>query len=265
MLNWPRNGDENANERVGSIFAKWNAGRLSSYLLEICCAILKKKDDKGYLLDQIVDRAEQKGTGKMCLYAGIEAGSETTAMVESVFARFLSNKKEERVEFSKAIKASGMGNSANGVSDRLSDECMEKALYLCKAISYVQGLNLMAIKRKEHGWSYNVKKICDVWRDGCILRCEFLDVLKNLPQDECLEQSDIFINIYNECYDSLKKLCTFAIENDLYVPVFSSCLCWLNGLKMSEKNGSLIQAMRDYFGRHGIELQNGEHVNIDWN
>lgn len=249
-------GNEN---KVLEIFKNFNNGRLQSYLLEICCKILSKRDNDGLIINKILDKAEQKGTGKMCINTALEIGVESSSIVESVFSRFLSNKKDIRVEFSKLVN----GNKKNIHKINLDINEIENAMYLCKAISYIQGFNLLFTQKKLKSWNYSINDICNVWRNGCILRGRFLETLKNLKSEELLECSEMFIEIYKECYESLKKLCIFIAENEIYAPVFTSCYNWLNGLKMDKMNGSLIQAMRDYFGRHGVVID-GEYKNIDW-
>lgn len=246
------------NETARRMFEGWNRGRLGGYLMEICGKILRKKNSSGYVIDQILDKAEQKGTGKMCVLAGVEAGAEVNAIAESVFARFMSHQKEKRSRFRSLVKDTGTGSSMP------SEECMEKAFYLCKAIFYVQGASLLVSSKNIHGWSYSISQVCEVWKSGCILRCEFLDVMERLSSTDVLEASQEFLDIYDECAESLKTFCKYVVESDIYCPLFSNCLMWLNGLKMSEKNGNLVQAMRDYFGRHGVVLDSGERLNVDW-
>lgn len=248
-------GDPNTTAR--SIFGRWNKGRLQGYLVEICEKVLGKKNSSGYVVDQILDKAEQKGTGKLCVLAGIEADAEVNAIAESVFARFMSHQKDRRSRFSSLTASETRGKIP-------SEVCMEKAFYLCKAVFYVQGINLLTSSKKAHGWAYTIPQVCDVWRSGCILRSSFLDVVKRFSSSEAPEASQEFLEIYNECRESLKAFCQYAVENEVYCPLASSCMMWLNGLKMSEKNGSLIQAMRDYFGRHGVVSGTGEHLNVDW-
>lgn len=251
-------GCNDPNTTVRSILEKWNAGRLGGYLIEICGRVLEKKDNNGYIVDQILDKAEQKGTGKMCVVAGIEANAEVNAISEAVFARFVSHQKERRTRFASLV-------SPEAVGEIPSEDCMEKTFYLCKAIFYVQGCNLLLSSKSTHGWAYTIPQVCDVWRSGCILRCSFLDVVKRFSSSDVLEASQEFLDIYNECKESLRVFCQYAVKNNVYCPLSTSCLMWLNGMEMDRKNGSLIQAMRDYFGRHGVVLGTGKHLSVDWN
>lgn len=251
---------ESKNAEAQSLFSDWNTGRLEGYLIDICSKILTKKDNNGFIVDQILDKAQQKGTGKMCIHAGVETGVEINAMSESVFARFLSNKKEERCEFAQKI---GRIKKVK-CNEALDHETLEKAFYFCRIIAFFQGFNVLREKKKEHNWVYSISDLCRTWRNGCIIRCKMLDDFNNLNFDETLTCTDFFVKAYDECYGSLKKICEHSIKNEIYLPVFNSCLMWVNGLKMSDKNGNLIQAMRDYFGRHGVVLKSNEHKNVEW-
>lgn len=264
LVNGPGDGKRGEEiDKVQRMFDEWNGAELSGYLVGICAKILAKRGENGYTVDDIVDRAEQKGTGKMCIFSGIEESIETPAMAESVMARFLSSAQSKRIEFSEAAKSAGYA-ATTADSNAIEPEDIRKAFYLCKAVSYIQGFNLLLAARHTYGWEYQLGQICDIWRDGCILRCSFLDVLKKMSEKDKPELSQAFLNICSDNLNALKRVCRHAIENDIYAPVFASCLMWLNGLRMHEGNGSLIQAMRDYFGRHGVVLKSGDSVNIEW-
>lgn len=242
-------------------FNELEHGRCTSYLVEMCGKILRKTNENGVVLEQIEDKAEQKGTGKFCIQAALSSNTDTSFISTAVFSRFLSNSKEKRVDFHNLTPTKS--ENRNGL---LLSSTIEKAFYLARALCYVQGMDLLMDNRTIHNWQYSIPQICDVWRNGCILKSKFLDVLKEIGKDnkkpECTEK---FLEIFNECHLHLKELCKYVVDNDLYCPLFTSCLTWINGLKMNEKNGTLIQAMRDFFGKHGVIFKNGEVGNIDWN
>lgn len=246
------------------VFKELNSGSTRGYLVEICEKILITKNDDGLLLDQILDLAEQKGTGKMCIYSGVETDTAINSLTESVFARYLSSQKNRRVKFAFAVNSTFKPKLISDEQKEKEISIYKKAFHLAKAICYIQGCDLLTANKEKHHWSYDISKVCDVWREGCILRCDFLSELKKMAENDALETSDSFISIYNESIDSLKYLCKFAVENEIHCPVLLSCFSWLSGLKHSERNGTLIQAMRDYFGRHTVILKNGERKNIDW-
>ncbi|ELA41212.1 6-phosphogluconate dehydrogenase, decarboxylating [Vittaforma corneae ATCC 50505] len=255
------------------IFESLHVGRCNGYLVEICEKILRTRNDSGIVLYQINDRAEQKGTGKMCVVAGVETDFDVSFIAQAVFSRYLSNAKDKRVKFNSKVKNMSCHkiidqskfSTATENRDVVDIDVFEKAFYLAKALCYIQGANLLMNSKLVHGWNYTISDICDVWRNGCILRCEFLDVLREISKNDIFEISDGFLAILDECLPSLKQLCLFCLENNVYSPLFNNCLTWLYGMNMKAGNGTLLQAMRDYFGGHGVVLINGEEVNIDWN
>lgn len=257
--------DDMRTEDIQGIFEEWNREDLKGYLVEICAKILKKTNKAGHVIDQIEDRAEQKGTGKMCIVASIEANEDTTLMAEAVMSRFLSNRKEKRLSCSRMLESRDKAEQTAYTIENLVEDIRD-AFYLCKIVSYVQGFNLINAKGKEHGWDFNQGTICDIWRNGCILRSDILSKVKHIVEekDEYIEDSPEFLRICRTGRGALKRTCTHAITRNIYAPVFTSCLMWINGLGMAENNGTLIQAMRDYFGRHGVVLKNGSATSIDW-
>lgn len=261
-------------ETARELFRAINNGPCQGYLTEICEKILKKENDQGLVLDQIVDKAEQKGTGKICVRSGIELDSDVSFMAQAVFSRYLSSKKERRVKFNEKLskmagcKELGL-DSADGhsgsIDGQVSMETLERAFYLSKAICYIQGFQLLLNAKEIHSWEYMANDICDVWREGCILRCKFLDVVREMATHDNFELSDSFMSILEDGLPSLKEVCQFSVENGTYAPLFNNCLQWVYGMNMASKNGILLQAMRDYFGRHGIVLEGGEHLSVHWN
>lgn len=60
-------------DEMHQVFSEWNKGELNSYLIEITADILAFKDDDGKpLVDKILDKAGQKGTGKWTVTAALE-------------------------------------------------------------------------------------------------------------------------------------------------------------------------------------------------
>lgn len=248
-------------EKCQEVFSYMNSGRCNGYLVEICEKILNKKEDGEYSIYSIEDKAEQKGTGKICVLSGIEADEDVSFIAKAVFSRYLSNNKEKREKFYQSRQAN---ITAERSAVNISKESIEKAFYLCKLLIYTQGSNLMLKYKGIYGWTYKISDICNVWKDGCILRCKFLKTFSEISKDETSETSPLFIQTVDECLDSLIEICKYAVDNGVYAPLFLDCLMWINGLSMRERNGILIQAMRDYFGRHGVTMKNGESRNIEW-
>lgn len=249
------------------VFRKLNSGRSGGYLVEICEKIMCKRNNAGYFIDQISDKAEQKGTGKMCVLSAIEIDVDVGFIAQAVFSRYLSNSKERRQKFHEISNKQGsIPEMKLKRLDQTSEilVIIEKAFYLAKCISYIQGAKFLMKRKEFNKWEYSISDVCDVWKDGCVLRCKFLNILPEIALDDALEHSDTFIKILEECLPSLRQFCQMSIQNNIYAPLFNDCLMWINGMNMPSGNGVLVQLMRNYFGRHPITLENGDSVEIEW-
>ena len=196
------------NSRISEIFSDWNKSELDSYLIEITSDILKYKEKNGaFLVDNILDVAGQKGTGKWTVSSSLEHGVPLTLVSEAVFSRFLSSQKEERVKASKLFleeKNSYVGDVTEFI------DIVKRGVYLSKILSYTQGYALMRKASKFHNWNLDFGKIALLWRGGCIIRSVFLnkihEAFERNPNLENLLFDSYFIsevknNIYNLlCY-----------------------------------------------------------------
>ena len=250
-------------------FAKWNKEELDSYLIEITADILKYKDKDGKpMVDKVLDKAGQKGTGKWTVNAALEEGVPLTLIAESVFARCLSAQKDLRVEMSKNISAPAIAHNSD--KNKVVDE-LKYALYGAKIISYAQGYNLMMEAAKTYGWKLNLGGIAMIWRGGCIIRSSFLgDInkafLKN-PQLQNLLLDDFFKKQIELSQPKWRAVVALAITNGIAVPALSSALTYLDGLRSANLPANLLQCQRDYFGAHTYErldAERGKFFHTDW-
>lgn len=258
-----------APEEQSKVFAKWNKEELDSYLIEITSEILAYKDTDGKpLVDKILDKAGQKGTGKWTVDAALEVGIPLTLIGESVFSRCLSAQKDLRVEVSKHIAAPKVdfkGDKAKFVED------IKFALFGSKIISYAQGYNLMMEAAKEYGWTLNYGGIALMWREGCIIRSAFLgDINKAFQKDPKLANlllDDFFKKQIENAQPSWRRVCAEAMLNGIPVPALSSALSYLDGLRSASLPANLLQAQRDYFGAHTyerVDKPRGEFFHTNW-
>lgn len=243
------------------LFSEWKDGEAGGFLAKTCVAILSKKEGGDTLLLRIQDKAGQKGTGKMCVELATELDCATPAIAESMMARFLSQEKERRIRFAERI-AESLKIRYQKVN--LGKSEIRKAFLLCKAVSFIQGFDLIESMEKKEGWSVDIPSICRVWRAGCILESIFLDTFLEMANAPSYELSDTFCRLYKDGVNELRKLCSESIKVGIPLPVFSSCLAWLDGLAMDRENAQLVQAMRDAFGRHKVEMEDGRVLSIDW-
>lgn len=256
-------------DEQSKVFAKWNQEELDSYLIEITADILKLKDTDGQpLVDKILDKAGQKGTGKWTVDAALDECVPLTLIAESVFARCLSAQKDLRVKISKIISAPAI--TFNSDKNEFVNQ-LKYALYGAKIISYTQGYNLMMAASHKYKWNLNLGGIAMVWREGCIIRSAFLsDINKAFtknPELENLLMDDFFKKQIELCQPLWRKVCSAAFLNGIPIPALSSALSYLDGLRSAVLPSNLLQAQRDYFGAHlyeRVDKPRGDFFHTDW-
>jgi 6-phosphogluconate dehydrogenase len=257
-----------ANE-LRAIFAAWNQGPLSSYLIEITAAILAYKDDDGQLLlKKILDTAGQKGTGKWTVTDALDLGIPLTLIGEAVFARCVSAQKDERVKAASILPKKALrfiGNKKDIIS------AIGDALYAAKIISYAQGFRLMREASKEYNLSLNYGDIALMWRGGCIIRSRFLNDIKEAydadPDLENLLFADFFANAMKQADEGWRKAVILGIELSIPTPALSSALAYYDGYRSEKLPANLLQAQRDYFGAHTyerVDQPRGRFFHTDW-
>ncbi|KWE56772.1 6-phosphogluconate dehydrogenase [Burkholderia ubonensis] len=245
------------NDELGAVYTDWNQGELDSYLMEITSKIFGKKDDETgkHLVDVILDRAAQKGTGKWTSQNALDLGVPLPLITESVFARVLSSLKTERVAASKVLS----GPSATPLQgDRAAFvEAVRRALYLSKVISYAQGFAQMRTASEEYGWKLDLGTIAKIFRAGCIIRARFLqkitDAYAKDPALANLLLDPYFQDIAANYQASLREVVIAAVKAGVPVPAFASAVAYFDSYRSERLPANLVQAQRDFFGAHTFE------------
>ena len=258
-----------SHEEMAEHFKQWNKGKLSSYLIEITSEILAVKDADGSpLVENILDAAGQKGTGRWTSESALELGIPLTLISESVFARALSALKNERVNAQKSILGS-VFTFKGSKQDVLQD--LENALYMAEIISYAQGFMLFREAAKEYHWHLNYTSIANIWRNGCIIRSSLLEHIKNAfskdPPLENLLVDPFFLKVAEDNIPSLRRVVGIAVQAGIPIPAFSSALSFFDGYRSAVLPANLTQAQRDYFGSHTyerIDKERGEFFHTNW-
>lgn len=239
------------------VFDSWNKGDLDSFLIEITANIFTRRDpDTGKpLVDVILDKAGQKGTGRWTLQSAIEQGVVISTINAAVEARVLSSMKEQRVRASKQLPAP-TGYKYTGDRQRLID-AVRDALYASKIISYAQGFTLFAAASKQYGWNLNFGDIATIWRGGCIIRAKFLNRIKEAfdrsPQLENLMLDPFFGDILEKSQTNWRFAISQAIQAGVALPAFAASLSYFDSYRQERLPANLLQAQRDYFGAHTYE------------
>jgi len=256
-------------DEMHEVFKKWNTGELESYLIEITRDILAFRDEDGQpIVEKILDAAGQKGTGKWTGITALDLGVPLTLIAESVFARIISSRKEERMEASRLIK--GPVPHFSGSREVFID-MLEKALFASKIVSYAQGYLLMREAAREFGWNLNYGGIALMWRGGCIIRSAFLGKIKeafdNNPDLQNLLLDPFFRTKLEKAQEGWRVVVSEAVKNGIPVPAFSSALSYFDAFRSEKLPANLLQAQRDYFGAHmyeRIDKPRGEFFHTNW-
>lgn len=246
-------------KEIADVFAKWNSGVLDSFLVEITRDILYFNDDDGTpLVEKILDKAGQKGTGKWTAINALDLGMPVTLIAEAVLARCLSGIKDSRVKASGKLEFVGRANTFEGDKAQFLDD-LEQALYASKIISYAQGFMLMQEAAKEYGWKLNKPEIALMWRGGCIIRSVFLkDITAAYRKDPELENllfDDFFNKAIHKAQPGWRDVVAKAALLGIPTPAFSTALSWFDGYRTKDLPANLLQAQRDYFGAHTFRIK----------
>ena len=254
---------------IQSIFEEWNEGELDSYLIEITKEVLKRKDDQGtdgYIVDKILDKAGNKGTGKWTSQSSLDLGVPLPLITESVFARFISTYKDERVKASSIL--SGPEVKFSGDKAEIVEK-IRQALYFSKIMSYAQGFAQLRQASKEYDWDLPYGTIAQIWRAGCIIRAEFLqNITDAFDKDADLENlllDEYFIDITKRYQAAVRDVVSLAVQAGIPVPTFTSAISYYDSYRSANLPANLIQAQRDYFGAHTYERNDMEGIfHYDW-
>jgi 6-phosphogluconate dehydrogenase len=248
-------------KECSEIFGKWNKGRLESYLIEISEAVLKASDPitGKPMVDMIVDRAGQKGTGKWSAIEAQNMGIPATAIEAAVAARSLSSFKAQRENAEKILGLGGTGSIGSNRDQVIAD--LELALLAGKIGAYAQGFAVMAEASREFGWSLPMPDIAKIWRAGCIIRSQFLDditsAFRAMPDAENLVITPAFSAMVKETDGALRRTVATAVSAGLAVPALASALGYFDSYRRGRGTANLIQAQRDFFGAHGFDRIDG--------
>ncbi|MEM5399137.1 MULTISPECIES: NADP-dependent phosphogluconate dehydrogenase [Paraburkholderia] len=258
-----------SNEELGKVYTEWNEGELDSYLIEITSKIFGKKDEETGkdLVDVILDRAAQKGTGKWTSQNALDLGAPLPLITEAVFARVLSSLKTQRVAASKVLA----GPDAKPFSgDRKAFiESVRRALYFSKVISYAQGFAQLRMASDEYEWDLQYGTIAKIFRAGCIIRARFLqkitDAYAKDPQLDNLLLDPYFRDIAANYQSALRDVVIQAVSAGVPVPAFSSAIAYFDGYRSERVPANLVQAQRDFFGAHTFErIDKPGSFHADW-
>lgn len=260
---------ELSNDEIAAIFKEWNEGELDSFLIELTADALTKKDPETgkHVVDIILDRAGNKGTGKWTSQSALDLGTPLPLITEAVFARYISALKDERVAASKVL-AKPEKKELNINKEEVIEELRE-ALYFSKIMSYAQGFSQMRMASEEYDWNLQYGEIAKIWRAGCIIRARFLqNITDAYDRNENLANlllDEYFNDIAEKYQQSVRDIVGLSVQAGVPVPAFSSAISYYDSYRSARLPANIIQAQRDYFGAHTYERVDKEgSFHFDW-
>lgn len=258
-----RDGEGQHANQIAPLFHRWNEGRLNSYLIEITGHVLDAQDPAtgGALVDVIVDKAGQKGTGRWTVIEAIRMGQSASIIEAAVGARVLSSERATRQIAAPILSPAGVEEFGL----RFQEQELEAALFVSRILAYAQGFRILRAADHEFGWDLDFARIAEIWREGCIIRSALLDDIAQAFRDDMpdgrLVLSDHFAPLITANISSLRRVVSAAVLRGLPVPALSSALSWFDEIRQARGTADVIQGMRDYFGSHSFERldQEGAH------
>jgi len=256
---------------LAEIFSEWNRGELESFLIEITADIFRVRDEETGrpLVDLVLDKAEQKGTGKWTAQEAIDMGVPIPTIAAALDSRVISSMKDERVAASKKIKGP-RAKKVRGDKQKLI-KAVHDALYASKICSYAQGLSLIRRGSDAHNWNINLSEMARIWKGGCIIRARFLDSIMRAydrkPKLPNLLLDDEFRKWIRAAQSNWRLAVKTAQSMGVPVPAMSASLSYFDSYRTARLPQNLTQAQRDYFGSHTYErIDHPElgHVHTDW-
>ena len=258
------------NRQLKDIFLEWNQGELKSFLIEITAKVIDFPDPENrsrFLVDMILDKAGQKGTGKWTTQTALDLGIPIPTITAAVDARGISSMKDERVNAAKSLTgpkpAAIKGDAKSFVND------VRAALYCSKICSYAQGFAMIAAANRQFGYGMRLDEIARIWKAGCIIRAIFLDEIKKAFREHAALTNLLMTNRFRDAIaqrqDSWRRIISTAAQNGIGIPAFGASLAYYDGYRRERLPANLIQAQRDFFGAHTYERTDKQGiVHTEW-
>ena len=242
------------NKEISSFFSSQSENNNSSYLIEITSKILQKKDGDEFVIDQIKPIAQNKGTGRLTIQTSLDLDVSIPSISAAYDARLQSN--------NQYITKTSM----ESIDEDISDKNLSDALYFSRVCSMIQGLELITKFSESENHEISIVEVLENWRGGCIIRSDLLlDLKKEFSENNSFYSLDNIFNNLQQNRAAISKVLQITTKNNISTPVLSASFNWFNNLTSVDNPSNLIQAQRDFFGRHKVQkVDSSEDINIDW-
>ena len=242
------------NNEISSFFSSQSENNNSSYLIEITSKILQKKDGDEFVIDQIKPIAQNKGTGRLTIQTSLDLDVSIPSISAAYDARLQSNNQYTTK------------TSMESIDEDISDKNLSDALYFSRVCSMIQGLELITKFSESENHEISIVEVLENWRGGCIIRSNLLlDLKKEFSENNSFYSLDNIFNNLQQNRAAISKVLQITTKNNIPTPVLSASFNWFNNLTFVDNPSNLIQAQRDFFGRHKVQkVDSSEDINIDW-
>ncbi len=248
------------NEEIAEIFKQWMSDQ-GSYLLKITIDILLKREGDGYLLDQILDKAGNKGTGKWATISVADSGEATTMIPAALFARYLSFFKEKRQQAADIFSEEKEKNNVEANE-------LKEAYQFSRIINHHQGFALIERVSNQNDWNVNLSEIARIWTEGCIIKSDLMkSLVESLKDGHSILFSAQWSSTIKKTHPSIQSVTTKCINSQIYIPCLLEAINFYHGFKTADGSANLIQAQRDYFGAHTYQRKDdtsGKSYHTEW-
>ena len=243
-----------SNKEISSFFSSQSENNNSSYLIEITSKILQKKDGDEFVIDQIKPIAQNKGTGRLTIQTSLDLDVSIPSISAAYDARLQSN--------NQYITKTNM----ESIDEDISDKNLSDALYFSRVCSMIQGLELITKFSETENHEISIVEVLENWRGGCIIRSNLLlDLKKEFSENNSFYSLDNIFNNLQQNRAAISKVLQITTKNNISTPVLSASFNWFNNLTSVDNPSNLIQAQRDFFGRHKVQkVDSSADINIDW-
>ena len=242
------------NKEISNFFSSQSENNNSSYLIEITSKILQKKDGDEFVIDQIKPVAQNKGTGRLTIQTSLDLDVSIPSISAAYDARLQSN--------NQYITKTSM----ESIDENISDKNLSDALYFSRVCSMIQGLELITKFSESENHEISIVEVLENWRGGCIIRSDLLlDLKKEFSENNSFYSLDNIFNNLQQNRAAISKVLQITTKNNISTPVLSASFNWFNNLTSVDNPSNLIQAQRDFFGRHKVrKVDSSADINIDW-
>jgi 6-phosphogluconate dehydrogenase len=251
------------NDELHGVYDEWSRSEVESFLMEITSKIFLQPDDRtgGRLIDLILDKAKQKGTGKWTSQEAMELQVPVPTIDAAVVARDLSAQVDERKAFAGTFPppSAGIGTPREEFIRKL-----RSSLFFCMVATYAQGMDLLREASTAHGYGVPLHEVARIWRGGCIIRSGLLEEIRQAfgrqPTLRNLMMAPEFSEEVNRRQADVRAVVLAATQSGLPVPAMMASIAYFDALRSGWLPANLIQAQRDDFGSHTYERTDADGV-----